>query len=76
MNVCFNLFYPGRDVVFKCLDVMLCFKYALVGLDPDGVRVRAAQGIDAADYFVPGYWVWAKIIENLGRCNGVMNHLL
>lgn len=22
-------------------------------------------GLDAADYFISGYWVWGKIIENL-----------
>ncbi|KAF9976376.1 hypothetical protein BGZ73_008654, partial [Actinomortierella ambigua] len=26
------------------------------GLDPEGIRLRAAQGLDAADYLVPGYW--------------------
>ncbi|KAF9935480.1 hypothetical protein BGZ65_003364 [Modicella reniformis] len=35
------------------------------GLDPEGVRLRAAQGLEAADYLVPGYWVWAPIIKNL-----------
>lgn len=35
------------------------------GLDPEGIRVRAAQGLDAASYFAAGYWVWSKIIENL-----------
>ncbi|CAH7668547.1 Lecithin:cholesterol acyltransferase-domain-containing protein [Phakopsora pachyrhizi] len=35
------------------------------GLDPEGVKVRAAQGFDAAAYFVQGYWIWQKIIENL-----------
>ncbi|CAM0138431.1 unnamed protein product [Umbelopsis sp. WA50703] len=38
---------------------------AVTGLDPEGIKLRAAQGLDAADYFVTGYWVWAKIIENL-----------
>lgn len=35
------------------------------GMDIPGTRVRAVLGIDAADFFVPGYWVFAKIIENL-----------
>ncbi|GAA6006558.1 hypothetical protein JCM10207_004972 [Rhodosporidiobolus poonsookiae] len=35
------------------------------GLDPDGYRVRAAQGLDAASAFMPGYWIWQKVIENL-----------
>jgi phospholipid:diacylglycerol acyltransferase len=26
------------------------------GLDAEGVKVRAAQGFDAAAYFVQGYW--------------------
>ncbi|KAI8884271.1 LACT-domain-containing protein [Backusella circina FSU 941] len=37
----------------------------VTGLDPPGVKIRAAQGLDAADYFITGYWIWAKIIENL-----------
>ncbi|KAI9018017.1 Lecithin:cholesterol acyltransferase-domain-containing protein [Phycomyces nitens] len=37
----------------------------VTGLDPPGIKLRAALGLDAADYFVAGYWVWAKIIENL-----------
>ncbi|KAI8846671.1 Lecithin:cholesterol acyltransferase-domain-containing protein [Chytridium lagenaria] len=35
------------------------------GVDPIGVKLRAAQGLDAADYLFPGYWVMAKIISNL-----------
>lgn len=35
------------------------------GLDPPGFKLRAAQGMEAADFFVPGYWIWNKIIENL-----------
>ncbi|KAI9263288.1 Lecithin:cholesterol acyltransferase-domain-containing protein [Phascolomyces articulosus] len=39
---------------------------SITGLDPEpGIKIRAAQGLDAADYFVTGYWVWARIIENL-----------
>jgi phospholipid:diacylglycerol acyltransferase len=26
----------------------------VTGLDPEGVRLRAAQGLEAADYLVPG----------------------
>jgi phospholipid:diacylglycerol acyltransferase len=37
----------------------------VTGLDPPGIKIRAAQGLDAADYFITGYWIWAKIIENL-----------
>jgi len=28
------------------------------GLDPPGVKIRAAQGIDAAQKFIEGYWLW------------------
>ncbi|GAA5983717.1 hypothetical protein JCM5350_000681 [Sporobolomyces pararoseus] len=35
------------------------------GLDPEGYKVRAAQGLDAATAFMPGYWIWQKVIENL-----------
>lgn len=35
------------------------------GLDPEGIRLRAAQGFDAADYFIATFWVFAKLIENL-----------
>lgn len=39
----------------------------ITGLDPEGtgVKVRAAQGLDAASYFVTGYWVWSKVIESM-----------
>jgi phospholipid:diacylglycerol acyltransferase len=35
------------------------------GLDPPGVKLRSAQGFDAADFFITGYWIWNKILENL-----------
>lgn len=37
----------------------------VTGLDPPGVKLRAAQGFDAADFFITGYWIWNKILENL-----------
>lgn len=37
------------------------------GLDPPGIRIRAVPGLVAADYFAPGYFVWAVLIENLAR---------
>ncbi|KAJ8563492.1 hypothetical protein K7X08_031944 [Anisodus acutangulus] len=37
------------------------------GLDPLGIRVRAVTGLVAADYFSPGYFVWANLIENLAK---------
>jgi phospholipid:diacylglycerol acyltransferase len=35
------------------------------GGDPTGIRMRASQGFEAADFFFAGYWVWNKLIENL-----------
>ncbi|KAK2739016.1 hypothetical protein FQN57_006698 [Myotisia sp. PD_48] len=37
----------------------------LTGLDPPGIKLRAAQGFDATDFFITGYWIWNKILENL-----------
>lgn len=37
------------------------------GLDPPGIRVRAVPGLAAADYFAPGYFGWAVLIENLAK---------
>ncbi|KAM9936301.1 hypothetical protein OXX80_004143 [Metschnikowia pulcherrima] len=35
------------------------------GLDPPNVKVRASSGFDAADFFVAGYWIWNKVLQNL-----------
>jgi phospholipid:diacylglycerol acyltransferase len=35
------------------------------GSDPPGIKVRSAQGMEAADYFAGPYWVWSKMIENM-----------
>lgn len=35
------------------------------GLDPPLVKLRAAQGFDATDFFITGYWIWNKVFENL-----------
>ncbi|CAA6664245.1 unnamed protein product [Spirodela intermedia] len=37
------------------------------GLDPSGIRIRPVTGLVAADYFAPGYFVWAVLIANLAR---------
>ncbi|KAI4329139.1 hypothetical protein L6164_021435 [Bauhinia variegata] len=37
------------------------------GLDPPGIRVRPVSGLVAADYFAPGYFVWAVLISNLAQ---------
>ncbi len=35
------------------------------GGDPPGVKVRPSDGFVGADFIIAGYWVWAKLIENL-----------
>ncbi|KAI5310309.1 hypothetical protein KEM55_008687 [Ascosphaera atra] len=35
------------------------------GLDPPQAKLRAADGFDATDFFITGYWIWNKILENL-----------
>ncbi|EPY19969.1 phospholipid:diacylglycerol acyltransferase [Strigomonas culicis] len=35
------------------------------GRDPANVKVRADSGFASVDYFLPGYWVWAKVLINL-----------
>lgn len=47
----------------------------VTGLDPAGVRVRAAKGLDAASYFAAGYWIWSKIIENLAAVGYDINQI-
>lgn len=37
----------------------------VTGLDPPGVKLRASMGFEGADFFVAGYWLWNKILQNL-----------
>ena len=37
----------------------------MTGTDPEDIRIRAAQGFEAADFFMGSYWVWSKVLENL-----------
>ena len=46
------------------------------GLDADGVHLRPAQGLEAVDYFVPGYAVWAKMIASLADLGYDSNNLV
>jgi len=41
------------------------------GGERDGVSLRPVSGFDASDYFVGGYWVWAKIVESLAHIGGL-----
>lgn len=60
-------FYMLRTMV---LDKVCWLKHISLdpetGLDPPNFRLRAAQGFEAADFFMAGYWIWNKVIQNLG----------
>ncbi|CAG8436445.1 3837_t:CDS:10 [Diversispora eburnea] len=45
------------------------------GLDPPNFKLRAAQGLDAADYLFPGYWVWGKMIQNFAAIGYDSNNM-
>lgn len=59
-------FYMLRTMV---LDKACWLKHIMLdtetGLDPPGIKLRASLGFDAADFFVAGYWIWNKILQNL-----------
>lgn len=37
----------------------------MTGGDPPGVKLRPAEGLQAVDFFIQGYWVWQKFLEAL-----------
>lgn len=59
-------FYMLRTMV---LDKACWLKHIMLdeetGLDPPGFQIRSAQGFEAADFFITGYWIWNKILQNL-----------
>ncbi|BFZ56864.1 phospholipid:diacylglycerol acyltransferase [Savitreella phatthalungensis] len=42
----------------------------VTGLDPECCKLRAAASFDASDFFITGYWIWNKILENLSAIGG------
>ncbi|QLL31052.1 hypothetical protein HG536_0A08690 [Torulaspora globosa] len=60
-------FYMLRTMV---LDKVCWLRHIMLdpesGLDPPNFRLRAARGFEAADFFMAGYWIWNKVIQNLG----------
>ncbi|KAJ9128918.1 hypothetical protein P3X46_034333 [Hevea brasiliensis] len=65
-------FFYFTSLIFFFLDLPLCWVEHMsldneTGLDPPGIRVRPVSGLVAADYFAPGYFVWAVLIANLAR---------
>mmetsp|Transcript_6811 Transcript_6811/g.14261 ORF Transcript_6811/g.14261 Transcript_6811/m.14261 type:complete len:544 (-) Transcript_6811:1000-2631(-) len=35
------------------------------GLDPDDITVRPAEGLSNVEYFMPGFGIWAQVVESL-----------
>ena len=48
------------------------------GMDPENaeIKLRAAEGLEAVDFFLPGYHVWAKLIESLADLGYDSNNLV
>jgi hypothetical protein len=46
----------------------------VTGLDPPGVKVRAAEGIEAASSFIQGYWLWCELLYG-SLPNALIYHL-
>lgn len=47
-------------------------------MDPEDaeIKLRAATGLEAVDFFMPGYHVWAKLIESLADLGYDSNNLV
>ncbi|ODV90140.1 hypothetical protein CANCADRAFT_26813 [Tortispora caseinolytica NRRL Y-17796] len=45
------------------------------GMDPPGAKLRAAQGFEASDFFITGYWIWNKLLENLAALHYDPNNM-
>lgn len=59
-------FYMLRTMILdKACWLKLIMLDPETGLDPPKIKLRAAQGFDAADFFMAGYWIWNKILQNL-----------
>ncbi|SCU80271.1 LADA_0B06106g1_1 [Lachancea dasiensis] len=60
-------FYMLKTMV---LDKVCWLKHVMLdpetGLDPANFTMRAAQGFEASDFFMAGYWIWNKVLQNLG----------
>jgi hypothetical protein len=64
----------ARQTMHGMTCVMLCLTHCVgnvgclvcaAGSDPPGIKLRAAKALEAVDYFVPGYWVFSKLIQSL-----------
>ena len=49
---------------------------SISGGDPPGIKLRAAKALEAVDYFVPGYWVFSKMVQSLADIGYDNNNLV
>jgi hypothetical protein len=56
--------------------LLLLLLLAVPGSDPPGIKLRAAKALEAVDYFVPGYWVFSKLIQSLSDIGYDNNNLV
>jgi phospholipid:diacylglycerol acyltransferase len=72
-----GLFFMLRTMI---LDKTCWLKHIMLdpetGLDPPNIKLRAAQGFEAADFFLAGYWIWNKILQNLAVIGYGPNNML
>ncbi|PVU96444.1 hypothetical protein BB561_001176 [Smittium simulii] len=84
---CFSKYFRkrvwGTASMFKSLlfDAACWYNHMLLdektGLDPPDIKLRVVKGLESADYFMSGYWVWAKVIDNLSEIgyDNIMMHM-
>jgi hypothetical protein len=54
----------------------LVIYHQYAGSDPPGIKLRAAKALEAVDYFVPGYWVFSKLVQSLADIGYDNNNLV
>ncbi|KAG5510643.1 hypothetical protein JKF63_06941 [Porcisia hertigi] len=60
----------GPQMIYLILSDPQCWldmfsMHKKTGMDRNDTKVRADSGFASVDFFVPGYWVWAKVLINL-----------
>lgn len=70
MNPSLRQWMLGPTMILLFLRDPACWLYIFsldpeTGLDRKGSRIRGGEGASSVSEFVPGFWVWEKIIRNL-----------
>eukprot|EP01080_Neovahlkampfia_damariscottae_P000324 gene324-6738_t len=75
-----NKMWGGFETIQNLISDRFCWLEHMslnkeTGLDPTNIKLRALFGLESVDYVFPGYWVWAKIILELGEIGYDSNNL-